>query len=273
MELATFGESVVVRADPTPQPAPKPRPALQPVAEHDPSAVCGPAKVEGIVQSAGTVLSQGHSSRGLFGARDELLIDGGSQAGIRVGDNFIVRRRYDTPLVEKRRAVRRYDTTLIDKRRAVVMGEHSAGLVQIVSVDAEVSTALVVYSCDEIMSGDYIVPFEPQSPALPEPRGVPSFDRAARILFADAGQGLGIPNRMLVIDRGALDGVRTGQRFTLFRRSSVGPVRSVVVGDAVVVATRRDSATIRIEQATDAVVPGADGDWAAPEQPLQQASQ
>lgn len=274
MELETFGESVVVRGDdPTPAPPSKPRPALQPVAEHDPSAVCGPAKAEGLVSSVGTVVSEGRSSRGLFGARDELLIDGGSRAGIRVGDNFIVRRRYETPLVEKRRAVRRYDTSLMDKRRVAVMGEHSAGLVQIVSVDADVSTALVVYSCDEIMSGDYIVPFEPESPGLPEPHGAPLFDRAARILFADDGQSLGIPNRMLVIDRGALDGVRTGQRFTLFRRSSTGPARSVVVGEAIVVATRRDSATIRIEQASDAVVPGADGDWAAPQQPLQQARQ
>jgi hypothetical protein len=38
----------------------------------------------------------------------------------------------------------------------------------------------------------------------------------------------------------------------------------VIVGDAVVVATRGDSATIRVEQATDAIV---FGDWAAPQQP------
>lgn len=262
MELDTFGESVVVRADLTPVPPSKPRPVLHAVAEHDPSAVCGPAKAEGSVRSAGSVLSEGRSSRGLFGARDELLVDVGSRAGVRVGDNFIVRRRYETPLFEKRQ-----------RSRVVVMGEHSAGLVQIVSVDADVSTALIVYACDGIMPGDYLVPFAPEPLRLPDPPGAPAFDRAARILFADAGQSLGIPNRMLVIDRGAILGVAPGQRFTLFRRSTSGPLRSVVVGEAIVVAAGRDSATIRIEQASDAVVPGIDGDWAAPQLPLQQARQ
>lgn len=256
IELNALSESVVVRGDVPPVP-PKRRPTLQPVAEYDPAAVCGPAKAEAAVRPAGTVLSQGSASRGLFGPLDELVIDGGSRAGIRVGDNFIVRRRYETPLVENRRPV---------------MGEHSSGLVQIVSADDEVATALVVYSCDEIMSGDYLVPFAPVPPGVPEPPGVPSFDKAARILFADTGQGLGIPNRMLVIDRGESAGVRVGQRVTLFRRSRVGPSRSIVVGEAVVVAARRDSATIRIEQASDAVVPGVDGDWAAPQHPLQQVS-
>ena len=264
MDLAEIGETVVVSGDAIEMPAPKPRPVLHAVAEHDPSAVCGPAKAEGVVQAAGTVLSEGRSSRGLFGARDELLLDVGSRAGVRVGDNFIVRRRYETPLFEKRPRQR---------SRAVVMGEHSAGLVQVVAVDADVSTALIVYACDGIMPDDYLVPFVPEPLPLPEPPGVPLFDRAARILFADAGQNLGIPNRMLVIDRGAAQDVRVGQRLTLFRRSTSGPDRSVVIGEAIVVAAGRDSATIRIERASDAIVPGPDGDWAAPQGPLQQARQ
>lgn len=258
LQLKTLSETVVVRGDPPPPP-PKPRPVLQPVVEHDPSAVCGPAKVEAVMPSPVTVLAKGDSSRGLFGARDELVIEGGSQAGIRVGDNFIVRRHYTTPI--------------LDKKRRPVMGEHSSGLVQIVAVDDELSTALVVYACDEIASGDYLVPFAPEPASGPEPIGAPSFDAAVRILFADYGKGLGIANRMLVIDQGTLAGVRTGQRFTLFRRSRVGPSRPVVLGEAVVVSTRRESSTIRIEHASDVVFPGLDGDWAAPHMPLQRASQ
>ncbi len=259
LHLKKFAESVTVRADP-PAPPPAPRPVLQHVPEHDPASVCGPAKAEGIVQSAGTVRSgPAETGRGLFGARDQLLIDGGPSTSIRVGDNFIVRRRYPTPLIEK--------------NRVVVMGEHSAGLVQVVSVDDDVATALVVYACDAMMSGDYLVRFEPVPPNVAEPTGVPLFDSATRILFADAGQGVGITNRLLVIDRGALDGVQAGHRFTLFRRSRFGHAKPVIVGEAVVVAARRESATIRIEHVSDVVFPGTDGDWAAPHRPLRRANQ
>jgi hypothetical protein len=231
---------------------------LQPVPEHDPSAVCGPAKAEGIVQSPGTVRSRRDEvAQRLFGGDEELLIDGGAVTGMRVGQNFIVRRRYPT--------------ALLDRKGKVVMGEHSSGLVQIVAVENEVATAIVVYACDEMMSGDYLVRFDAEPPIPPDPIGAPEFDTAARILFADAGQSLGATNRMLVIDRGARDGVRPGQRFTLFRRSRFGHTKPVVVGQAVVVTARRESATIRVEQATDVVFFGADGDWAAPQGPMQRA--
>lgn len=258
LELKGLSETVVVRGDPPPPP-PKPRPVLQAVKEHDPSAVCGPAKAEGVMRSLGTVLGSPDASRGLFGRSDEVQIDGGLRAGIKVGDNFIVRRRYQT--------------TIVEKDRRPMMGEHSSGLIQIVAANDDSSTALVVYACDEMMSGDYLVRFEAEPPNTPEPIGTPSFDAAARILFADVGKGLGITNRMLVIDRGSVDGVQAGQRFTLFRRSRLSRSRPIVVGEAVVVAARRDSATIRVEHSTDVVFPGMNGDWAAPHKPLQRASQ
>jgi hypothetical protein len=66
---------------------------------------------------------------------------------------------------------------------------------------------------------------------------------------------------MMVIDQGRQHGIRTGQRLTLFRRRHNDTSRSVV-GDAIVVAVRTDSATIKIEDATDAI---ESGDWAAPQ--------
>jgi hypothetical protein len=68
----------------------------------------------------------------------------------------------------------------------------------------------------------------------------------------------------MVIDRGSERGVRVGQRLTLFRRKGRLGGRPDVVGDAIVVAVRTDSATIRVQRVTDAISPG---DWAAPEEP------
>jgi hypothetical protein len=64
----------------------------------------------------------------------------------------------------------------------------------------------------------------------------------------------------MVIDRGSEHGIYVGQRLTLFRRARAD-AKCSVVGDAVVVALRSDSATIRVESATDVV---SSGDWAAP---------
>ena len=58
----------------------------------------------------------------------------------------------------------------------------------------------------------------------------------------------------MVIDCGVEHGIHAGQRLTLFRRRLIDPAKPSVVGEAVVVATRGDSATIRVEAITDVIV-------------------
>ena len=110
--------------------------------------------------------------------------------------------------------------------------------------------------------GDRLASFNPEPLRAPAPAGTPDYRNAARILFPDVGQLLGAPRRLMVIDRGVASGVRVGHRVTLFRRRLSGGGAPSVVGDAVVVAVRSDSATIRVERVTDAIF---FGDWAAPQ--------
>ena len=145
---------------------------------------------------------------------------------------------------------------------AVAIGEHTSGLVQIVKADERASIAVVVYACDELMKGDFLASFTPEPIRTPDPFGIPVYGDAARILFADAGQMLGMARRLMVIDRGSEHGIRVGQRLTLFRRPGRDAATFPVVGDAVVVAVRIDSATIRVERSTDVIW---FGDWAAPQ--------
>jgi hypothetical protein len=67
----------------------------------------------------------------------------------------------------------------------------------------------------------------------------------------------------MVIDRGSDHDIRAGQRFTLFHQQGRGG-RRTIGGDAVVVAVRSDSATIRVDHVIDAIMAG---DWAAPQSP------
>jgi hypothetical protein len=252
LELAHFSETVVVHGPPpvdTPSrfvPPPAPPPVVRPVAAHDRDSVCGPAKPGALPESLGTIRSGSDASqRGLYATGTELVIDGGLNDGLEVGRNLVVRRYY----------------RVRGETRGDAVGEHSAGLLQIVAAGERSSVAIVVYACDELRKGDFLASFKPEPIRNPDPSGTPAYHDAARILFADENQTLGAPRRLMVIDQGSEHGTRVGQRFTLFRQGH-GPAKRDVVGDAVVVAVRTDSATIRVDRVTDAI---SAGDWAAPQ--------
>jgi hypothetical protein len=246
-----------------------------PVAEHDRESICGPAKPDAVSESFGTIHAhRDDAARQLYTKDDQLVIDRGTLGGLEIGENYVVRRHYRA-----------------SGAGGAATGEHTSGLVQIVAADEHTSTAVVIYACDEMMRGDFLASFQPQPIRMPDPIGIPVFEDAARILFADAGQMLGVPRRLMVIDKGRDAGVRAGQRLTLFRSHRAGKARTrpakagkvdsgkgpaearpykndegertpSIIGEAVVVAVRRDSATIRVERATDAI---AFGDRAAPQ--------
>ena len=252
LEVAPIVETVVVHGDvpvdPSPFVPPSPPPVVTPVPTHDRDSVCGPAKPGASPESFGTIRSgRDEAKAGLYTEGTELIIDGGVLSDLDVGRNLVARRYFR--LRGQGRA------------GADVIGEHSAGLLQIVAAGESSSIAVVVYACDELMKGDFLAAFRPESIRTPDPVGIPAYRDAARILFADESQMLGAPRRLMVIDRGSEHGVSAGQRLTLFRQER-SAARPNVVGDAVVVAVRTDSATIRVERVTDAI---SAGDWAAPQ--------
>jgi hypothetical protein len=255
LEVAPLSETVVVHGrapvDPPnrfvpPPPPPPPPPVVRPVPVHDRDSICGPAKPGALPESLGTISSGRYETQGgLYTTGAELVIDGGLHEGLEVGLNLVVRRDY---LVR-------------GTASADAVGEHSAGLLQIVSAGERSSVAVVVYACDEFRKGDFLASFKPEPIRDADPPGIPAYYDASRILFADEGQTLGAPRRLMVIDKGTDDGIHVGQRFTLFRPKR-GTTKPDIVGDAIVVAVRTDSATIRVGRVTDAIEAG---DWAAPQ--------
>ena len=219
-------------------------PLGMPVPEHDRDSICGPAKRSAYPEPLGTIKSgRSEPQKKLYAAGADLVIAGGRRDGLEVGRNLVARRYYHA----------------LGAASADPVAEHSAGLVQIVLADEHSAIAVVVYACDELRPGDFLAAFTPQPVRDPDPPGFPEYRNAARILFADEGQTLGAPRRLMVINHGAAHGTRVGERLTLFREPR-GTARRAVIGEAVVVAVRADSATIRVDRVTDAV---AAGDWAA----------
>jgi hypothetical protein len=180
----------------------------------------------------------------LMGPGDRLRIDVGEKQGATVGQNLVVRRRFQT------------GEFLIAPKKDVTFAEQSAGLVQILEVQPEWSVALVVYVCGELYAGDTVEPYIAQPAFYTVTEGQPRFDTPARITAGDHGQTAAARGMMMVIDHGIMQGAQRGQRFTVFRRPLGAAGTPHTIADGVIVAVRADSATIRIERATDAVMVG-----------------
>jgi carboxypeptidase family protein len=253
MKLAHMTEEVVVvgkaPAPPLPrEPDPPPLSQVTPVDPRELETVCRPAKPGNSLGPFGTIQSHRYAyGRELYSKGDTLVGNGGTENGLMVGQNLIVTRYFRTA----------------DSRGAQwpELGEHTAGLVQIVEADEHSATAVVVHACNELMKGDLLMSFRPEY-VVPTARvGTPVFEEAAKILFADDGQLLGAPRRLLVIDRGQDQGVQAGQRMTLFRRKTA-EMKPTVIGEAIVMSVRTYSSTIRVLAASDAI---EFGDFAAPQ--------
>lgn len=250
--LAALTETVTVTGEapkpPPPPAAPLPplrtRPQAVPVPKAMLASVCGPDKPADVSYTVGHIAAhRDDPRRELYGPGDVLLVDVGADMGMKAGQNFVVRRRF------------RYGDKSAPAKHAT-FGEHTAGLVQVVDTTPETSVVVVVYACGEFMAGDALEPFDPMPVVTAQAEGSPQFGDPARIVFGELGRVTSGPQQLMVIDRGFNQGVARGQRLTIFRRSmgERGPATSV--GDAIVVVTRPQSATIRIERVSDVVEVG-----------------
>ncbi|MEZ5285685.1 MAG: carboxypeptidase-like regulatory domain-containing protein [Vicinamibacterales bacterium] len=257
LDLAALTETVTVTGSaPAPEPPPaaaeperprrplRTRPEVVPVPRPVLASVCGPAVPDDSNIALGHIVShRDDARREMYGNGDVLVLDVGADMGMKPGANFVVRRRF------------RYGDKSAPTKQATY-GQHTAGLIQVVEATPATAVAVLVYVCGEVMAGDAIEPFDPLPVLSAASAGEPAFDDPAHVVFGALDQQLGAPRQLMVMDRGEAQGVERGQRVTIFRRSSDDLAPVVRVGEAVVVAARPQSATIRIERATEAVEVG-----------------
>jgi hypothetical protein len=215
-------------------------PSLRPVPPFDLASVCGPTLPTSDAPPLARVAAHRfEGKRWLYGRGDVVVLDGGSAAGLKPGDNFVVRRRFEVVQLDV-------------SAKSTLVGEHTAGLVQIVDAREHSADAIVVWACSAFSPDDYVAPFVPSVAPPARPRGTPAYDQAGSVLFADEGRSIGSPRNMMVTDLGQNQGAQLGQRVTIFRQTR-DPQLVTDVGEAVIVSLRPDSSTIRVEYATDAV--------------------
>ncbi len=252
--LGALSETVEVRAPAPAPPAPPIPPRIRTVAPARPVAkavdpeilasVCGPRQAPDFSLAMGRVVSRvDDSGRELIAQGEVLHIDAGEDDGVSTGQNLVVRRRFQTG-------------DLSAPKKLQTFGEQTVGLIQILDAKPSSSAAIVVRACAEILAGDSVERYVPQPAFFAVSEGIPQFEEPARIAFGEHGQSAASAGQMMVIDRGVMQGLLRGQRLTIFRRPTGSDGPPLTIGDGVIIAVRSDSATIRIDRTTDAVMIG-----------------
>jgi hypothetical protein len=216
-------------------PLPQPRDPAREVA-------CGPAAAWEPPLAAMRIVAGEIQGRATFGPGEVVIVDAGRAHGLEVGQEFFVRRAFRDQFLEP------VDGALPP------MTIRTAGWVRLLEVHEGTATARILHSCDAIGDGDYLEPFT--LPVVPPPlAGAPDYGDPARLLLGDERRQIGAAGTLMVLDRGADQGVLAGQRLTVFRPTiEGGPVRRVA--EATVMTVRPHTALIRIETSRDAVYVG-----------------
>jgi hypothetical protein len=204
---------------------------------------CGPQAV--VVAPAPTmrVVGSEEPGRTLFGPRDAVIINAGLAHGVRVGQEYFVRR-----VVKDQFAMSLSGYTPVSVR--------TAGWLRIVDVDQEAAIATISEVCDGVLEGDYLEPFVRPVVPMTEPAGEPDYAAPGVIVLGDERRQIGSAGSLMVLDRGTNHGVRAGQRSTIFRMTFDGAGPVIRIGEATAVIVRPDTAVLRIERSRDAVYVG-----------------
>lgn len=177
--------------------------------------------------------------RRTYGPGDLVTINGGTDTGIEVGQEYFVRRV---------QAVRSQAIT-----KSTPAGVRTAGWIRVYAVDRKLSLATVVYACDTMYVDDYLEPFAMPVVVAPAAEGGEAQrSNYGRIMFGtDRRQTFG-KGDFFIADRGSDHGVTIGSRFVVYRDKRQAENFMFDLGEAVVVDVQPETSTLQVTLARDA---------------------
>jgi hypothetical protein len=189
------------------------------------------------------VLGGEQEGKTLFGPAEPVIVSGGSAQGVRVGQEYFVRR-----VVQ--------DQFALPVSGFMPVSIHTSGWIRIVEVETDLAIATITGACDGVLGGDYLEPFvQPVVPAASAP-GEPDYAAPGVIVLGDERRQMGSSGMTMVLDRGTDHGVRPGQRGTIFRATLRGAGPVLRIGEATAMIVRNTTSVILIDNSRDAVFVG-----------------
>jgi len=150
---------------------------------------------------------------------DVVYINAGSKQGIQEGQTFqIIRPRGDLKGVHK------------EKHGFLGTYIQEIGQLRVFKVRADTSAAQIVFTCDEALLGDLVVPVPDRESPLERSTGVldvfayPTGKQTGRLMMAKDNREMVTRNEIVYIDLGSEDQVKTGDYLTIFRPLGTGNI-------------------------------------------------
>lgn len=208
------------------------------------SLACAPVAATSLPSSTFYVAgSQDTQGRETLAQGDFVTLTGGASRGLRVGQEFFVRR-------------------LLAPRGAAVGPQspgttRTVGWVKVYAIDEDLALATITHTCDAVRVGDYLEPFALPTPRKAEAtRGKPARDYARVILGNERRSEFG-PGDYLVIDRGTEQGIAPGTQLVFYRWKTKAPDNFLAaIAEGVAVDVQAGTATVSITSSRDAVKTG-----------------
>jgi hypothetical protein len=179
---------------------------------------------------------------------DLVSINAGTNDGIKVGQEFYVRR------------VKAPSQSKISRSQPGTV--RTQGWIKVYAVDTALSLATVTYACDSIEINDYLEPFVlPQVPTPSTTTAKPEKENYGRVMPGTDRRRSFAKGDYFVLDRGSDQGVRPGSQFVVFRNKHEQNVQQPDVflfelGEAVAVDVKPDTSTLLVTMSRHAFEEG-----------------
>jgi hypothetical protein len=212
------------------------------------AVACAPPPVIGSVpaEASRIIGSQDSVNRNVFGTPEVLVISGGTDRGMVLGQEYFVRR------------VARHAETYNDKLPHQFT---TIGWLRVVAVNATTTVASVDHACGDILVGDFLEPF--QMPELPpgditavDTTREPDFTSISKVLYGSEERRSSGAGDFMLIERGMNQDVAVGGHYAIYRDLKAPGTPLSSIGEATVVSVGPTMALIRINRARDAVFSG-----------------
>jgi hypothetical protein len=201
-------------------------------------------------ESLKVVGSEDGATKIAFADRDILYLNKGTNAGVKAGDVYTLQHSA-------------YSVKHPETGRSIGVKIETTGWVRVILVQENTATVVVEQACADIHLGDYLKSFEKvQVPlitehARPTRLTPPSGKVVGTVVDMQDDATIAGDRQLLTLNLGTANGITPGSLFVVYKvmYPSV-PTPRIVLGEAVVVAVRERTATVRIINSNDAIMPG-----------------
>lgn len=178
-------------------------------------------------------------AQSLFSPGQRVAIDRGTEAGVRSGERYVVRR----PM------------RFFGAPRA----QHTIGWLRVIDATANAATAEIDFACDAIAVGDRVEPAAdlvlPAGIARTATGGTLDMQQAMKVSYGSDGRSVQGDRDFVLADRGSARGVVAGARYAVFHRSA-SPDGNQAIAEAVVVSVYPEQSLLRVTSVHEPVFAG-----------------